>query len=375
MAFQQTYISQDRQDSIKIWAWGCSHTQRDITMDGENNIAIAIAQLSERELEFDFSFNTGDFDSGQEPPTLGISNTEAGETIVTTLDSLSDIGLTPSKLYRIAGNHDAGDANMDWFLRYLDPLGDNTAYSHVDPAIRPHPITLMGTGTWHSYYIIVGKNLFLFISDRNELPYPYGRGGSVVEGGHPSGAITLETWEWMQEVILNNKDKNIFVVTHQNPRNTTIGTGDNDGIIGIETNDHLHGPSGIAELSGSLGSIYDEITETADSPTSAFLDFLDANPDHTVVSWMATHSHAYLNEVLNGRGQRFDTHGVVFLNIGHLIMNHNPGASGRIIVERMSKVLEISSKNLNVKHFNHDTLGGESIGFYEPLEYNIPLKV
>lgn len=367
---QQVYLSQ-KEESFRIWAWSCSHLNADLDAASENNIEIATTQLNSEGLSFDFSFCAGDFDSHQTPPDL--TDITDGQAIVSALQSLSDIGLTPSGLYRIAGNHDAGDGDMDWFLRYIDPIGENTAYSEVNSSSRPYPITLMEAGSWHSYYVSFGKNILICLSDRNDLPYPYGRAGSVETGGHPSGAITQETWNWTKNLILNNKDKNIFIVTHQNPRNTTIGTGDGDGSIGIGTDEHLHGESGIAAGSGSLYSIYDEDLLTADSPTTAFLQFFEDNPDHTVVMWCAGHSHSYLDEVLNGRGERFDTKGVTFLNLQHLTRYHISG--GRLPTHSMSKIFEIDSKKVVVKHYNHQVIDANPVGFYAPLEHEINLKV
>src|SRR5690606_33891397 len=123
----------------------------------------------------------------------------------------------------------------------------------------------------------------------------------------------------------------------------------------------------------SLYSIYDEDTDTADSPTTQFLDFLEDNPNHTVVSWWAGHSHGYRGEILAGKSEREDVNGVAFVNVGHLTRYHI--GSGRQPTHSMSKVVEIDNNNLKIKHFSHQIISGDPIGFYEPLEYNIPLKV
>lgn len=358
----------------RVWAWSCPHLNADVTQGSQNNVEIAINQLQSENLTFDLSFCAGDYDSQQTPPTL--SNSSEGEDFVSALDNLTDLGLTHNLLDRVAGNHDAGDGNMDWYLRYIDPLGNNTSYSNVNPKTD---VVTMGVDTWHSYYRVMGKFLILYVSDRNDLPYPYGRGGSVENGGHPSGTITLETWNWMQNVILNNSDKNIIIVTHQNPRNTTIGTGDGDGSIGIEDGSNLHGESGITAGSGSLYSIYDENTMTADSPTTAFLDFFEDNPNHTVVLWCAGHSHGYMGEVLNGKGGNVEINGVNFLNLEHLTRYHI--GTGRKPTHSMSKILEFYKKKILVRHYNHQDIvsnpaGDDATqGFYESLNFEINLKV
>jgi hypothetical protein len=366
----QLYINQNTPETFNIWVWSCSHLNADLAQ-GENNITRAISQFLDLELTFDLSLCCGDFDSNQTPPTIA-GNASEGAAVVSALDNLTDIGLTQSGLYRISGNHDTGIGETGWFTRYIDPLGVNTGFSNVDENARPYPVTLMEAGSWHSYYVTFGKHLVLCLGDRNDFPEPYGRSGSPA-GGYPSGAISLETWEWAKTVILTNKDKNIIVMTHQNPRNTTIGTGDGDGSIGIGTLENLHGESGIALGSGSLYSIYDEDLTTADSPTTQFVDFLKDNPGHTVVAWFAGHSHSDLAEVLNGRGESLDAFGVKFINVGHLTRYHI--GAGRQPCDSMSKIFEFSNTKLIVKHFNHQIIGANPIGFYAPLEHSIDLKV
>lgn len=367
----QKYISHKTPNFFRIGAFSCPHHNADL-YQGEDNLIRYFTHLENTGLDFDFITCNGDWDSNQVPPTIANNSTE-GLQIITSLDDISRIGLTHSHVYSLSGNHDGGEGEMEWYLEYIDPLGENTSVSKIDNNLRPYPITFMEAGSWHSYYITFGKNLMMFISDRNELIYPYGRDSSPEVGGHPSGTITLQTWNWMKSVILNNKDKNIFIKTHQNPRFTTIGTGDGDGRIGYSTGMQLHGFSGIPLLSGSLGSIYDEDTLTAESPTSAFLDFLRDNPSHTVVNWDAGHSHGYQNETVNGRGERYTIHGVNFQNVQHLTRFHTSAA--RSPTQSMSKVYEISDYDFKVRHYNHESIGGEPIGFNNALEYTIPLKV
>ncbi len=360
----QIYINQNTAQDFKIWAWGCSHLKTDLS-HSENNIEDALAQISSYGFDFDFSINTGDFDGNQTFPTLVAPFPAEGADIVTEFDTQTGFR---DKLYLISGNHDCGDAEMDWFLRYLDPKRENTSFSNADINAFLYTPTYMNGTDWHSYYIEFGRNLILFISDRNDLPFPYGRGGSVITGGHPSGSITLETWNWMKSTILANTDKNIFVVTHMNPRNTTIGSPDGDGVCG-----NFHGTSGISDGSGSLYSIYDEDLMSADSPTDAILDFLRDNT-HSVVAWFATHTHTFLDEFYNSRGVRYDIHGVSFINIGHLNRWHNN--TGRRPMESGSKFITISNNNIKIEHFIHVLTNGTPSGtIHTPLEYNIPLKV
>lgn len=351
-------------DEFKIWAWACSHQESDLN-NGRDSIGEAITQVDgENGFEYDFAINAGDFGSRQAAPTLD-NATDEGETIVASLETSKK---ARGKMYSIAGNHDAGDYNMNWFLRYIDPLGENTSYSGVDSNDNPYQINLMGADTWHSYYIKFNKHLIVFLSDRNELPYPYGRGDSPVPGGLPSGTISLETWNWFKNLVLTNANRNIYVLSHMNPRNTTIGTPDTDGVDG-----DFHSDNGIGAGSGGIYSIYDESNDTSLDGSDSILDFFRDNPNHTVVNWMAGHSHAYLNETYRGRSEVYTIHGVTFMNIGHLTVYHTNAT--RPTPDPTSKLLTIKGNNLNVKTYLHEIADGNPIGFYPANEFNIKLKV
>lgn len=357
-------IQNSKRKIIKIWAWSCAHLKADLA-HGRNSITKAFNQIEgEDGFEYDFSINAGDFDSNQTPPDLE-NEIQEGEDIVNAFKASSK----PRGVhYTIAGNHDAGSGQTDWFLRYIDPLGENTEYSEVNSADAPYKINLMKEGSWHSYYFKFDKYMFVMLSDRNEIKYPYGRENTPETGGHPSGTLTLETWEWFKALVLNNTDKNIFVLTHMNPRNTTLGTPDYDGV-----NSDLHGSSGIPAGSGSIYSIYDEDTQTSIDGTDIILDFLEDNPQHTIISWMAGHSHAYLDEVYNGRSAVYVNHNVTFLNIGNLTNYHTGGS--RPNPDPDSRLLTLDGRNFTVETWLHEIANGNPIGFYHPNKLEIPLKV
>lgn len=150
---------------------------------------------------------------------------------------------------------------------------------------------------------------------------------------------------------------------------TTIGTPDGDGDAS-----KLHGVSGITYGNGGIYSIYNE--DDPDLSINAqedILNFFRDNPDHTVVTWMAGHSHAYLDETYNGRGDRYDIHGVTFYNIGHLTVYHTDGT--RPLVDPMSNLMTIDGNTVNFKLYLHKAVGVNPIGFYTPKEFEINLKV
>ncbi len=96
--------------------------------------------------------------------------------------------------YHVGGNNDENSVLNDgvaidneYYRKIIDPAGEFTGISGVDNTRRSFPVT----GTYERYFFDVGNLRCLFLSDRNDLPAPYGRG----EGGfYVDGAITLETY-------------------------------------------------------------------------------------------------------------------------------------------------------------------------------------
>jgi len=71
------------------------------------------------------------------------------------------------------------------------------------------------------------------IADRNDAPYPHGRGGSPESGGHPSGAWYHEALDWLAQQLSSHASyMNCIVVSHTPPRDTVIGTGLNGAAFG-----------------------------------------------------------------------------------------------------------------------------------------------
>ena len=138
------------------------------------------------------------------------------------------------QVYNIAGNHDAsphghpaneGKETNWWFRKWCDPVGEHTETSGVDLKKRPYPID----GTWERYTFKLGNIRFLMMGDRNDLPYPVGRRASG--GASPAGAVTPETFAWWTSHVESaGKDEIIITGAHHMLRETTVGSGDYEGV-------------------------------------------------------------------------------------------------------------------------------------------------
>jgi hypothetical protein len=135
--------------------------------------------------DWDIAINAGDTSGAQRLPL-----DEEGQEIVRQFRTLKKH--KREDIYDICGNHDRGgldEPDAWWFQKWLDPLGQHTKFSDVNPARRPYPIN----GTWERYSFRVGNILFLMMSDRNEPSQRIGRG---TLGGNPGGVVSGETFAW-----------------------------------------------------------------------------------------------------------------------------------------------------------------------------------
>ena len=128
--------------------------------------------------------------------------------------------------YDVCGNHDRSgiDAEKNWWWhKWLDPMGEFSSHSGVDASKRTYPTS----GTWERYSFQVGNVLFLMMSDINE---PTQRPGRDLLGGNPGGVVSGETFEWWKNMVESNQDKIIVSTHHYMLKNTTVASGEWEGM-------------------------------------------------------------------------------------------------------------------------------------------------
>ena len=227
------------------------------------------------------------------------------------------------QVYNIAGNHDASPyghpANVGketnwWFRKWADPVGEHPETSGIDPKKRPYPIE----GTWERYTFKVGNICFLMMSDRNDLPYPIGR--KVTGGASPAGAVTEETFAWWKQMVEASRDDIIVSCHHHMLRETTVGSGDYEGVKknpdGSYRRGKYHGADGAPEGASYLYFVGDK------PKAQAFESYLAAHPG-TVDMWFGGHTHTDPDDVLNGRSHIERKWGVSFVNCAQLSKFHS----------------------------------------------------
>lgn len=276
---------------FRLWAIGDAHVGTD-TKKKRESLADAIRQSEQGgkngapPFEWDIAINVGDFSGNQGPPDDAEGLEVVKQYSVATKHRREDF-------YDIAGNHDASDQQW-WFRKYVDPLGENTASSGMDPKRRRYPVI----GSWERYEFRIGNLLFLMMSDRNDLPPPMGRGK---RGGFPAGAVTKETFAWWQQRVESNRDSIVISAAHHMLRETTVASGDWEGLIKLPDGTikgRYHGHN--AEV-GSAGEGASYLYFLDDKPKAmAFEHYLEANPG-AIDLWFGGHTHTNPDDNFNGR--------------------------------------------------------------------------
>jgi hypothetical protein len=328
MAYNQIAPQQIRNE-FRLALFGCNHELADYN-NGRDSIAEGFKALSFNGILCNLAFMHGDYSSHQEPIETPTHDSD-GTRVASKLNSLS---INRHNVYSVLGNHDWGKLNCNWFRKWIDTFGENTASSGVNNSLRPYPIIRNGTEVDH-YAIIVRNNLFLMIGDYNGVDSPIGR-NSLVDGGYPSGAMSRKAWDFMKAQIALHPTKNVFVHAHHLLKDTTIATGDNEGFNG-----NFHGTSGKQISSGRLDDIYDDSNQTSVS-ADEIITWMDNNSGK-IFMWCGSHSHVEINQTYAGRGQYISKHGTHFLNVGALSRYH----AGRDSLARIM-LFQNGSTELNI---------------------------
>ncbi|MHB8900585.1 MAG: metallophosphoesterase [Thermoguttaceae bacterium] len=348
--------------AFRLWAIGDAHVGTDLVRKRES-LAEAIRQSEQGgkdggpAFDWDIAVNVGDFSGNQEPPAGDEGREVARQYAAAGKHRREDF-------YDLAGNHDAsgqGQPTMEWFRKWVDPTGENTQFSGVDPKRRRFPIA----GTWERYEFRVGNILFLLMSDRNDLPVPVGRGK---RGGYPAGAVTKETFAWWRERIEANRDCIIVSAHHHMLRDTTVGSGDFEG--------------GFLKPDGSYQSVYHGYQKDGGSPEGssylfylgdqpkamAFEKYLEAHPG-AVDLWLGGHTHTHPDDTLNGRTHVERKWEVNFINCCALSRYH-----AALHSRPMSRLLTFAagSDEVRVQCYLHTNQHAPQ-GWYAPAERTIRL--
>jgi hypothetical protein len=267
---------------------------------------------------WDIALNLGDYAGFWDAPEDG-----QGREVVRQYGALKQH--RREQIYDLAGNHDASPYGAPsgegkevnwWFRKWCDPRGEHTETSLVDNAKRPYPID----GTWERYTFKLGNIRFVMMCDRNDLPYPVGR--MATGGASPAGAVTPETFEWWKDQVEKARAKDEIIISchHHMLRETTVGSGDFEGVEknpdGTYRRGRYHGADGAPEGASYLYFLGDK------PKAQAFEHYLAEHPG-AIDFWLGGHTHTFPDDVLNGRSHVERKWGVSFVNCSQLSKFHS----------------------------------------------------
>lgn len=367
---QRAYAA-GRERLFRLWATGCPHVGNDIRRrsgrQGRESLADAIRQSESPEgFAWDVALCVGDFSGHQ-----GIPPDSEGREVVRQFTALQKH--RREQFYCLGGNHDASPDNA-WFRHWIDPIGEHTQSSGVDPRRRDYPLH----GTWERYYFRIGNLLLSMMSDRNDYAPPVGR---IVDGkgrgGRPPGAVTQKTFQWWQQLVEQHVDSIHISAHHHMLKETTATSGAWEGLRRDPKTGHWRsGTHGYFPEDGQhnrgAGYLYWLVDESktpvdAHADAQAFENYLAKHPG-AIDLWIGGHSHMTPDAVVGGRThleRKWDVH---FLNCCALTRYHGGPAP-------MSRLLTFTdgSDRVKVQCYLHTSHFAPQ-GWYHEAERTIQLS-
>ena len=176
-----------------------------------------------------------------------------------------------------------------------------------------------------------------------------------------------ETFAWWQDMVAGNPDDIIISVHHYMLKNTTVASGDWEGMRKDEHGNwrtHYHGyyPEGTPHGASYLYWV------DGKEDSGAFESYLKANPG-SVAMWLGGHTHTDPDDTYGGRSHIEQKWGTWFINVGALTRWHVK----RTVVP-MSRHLTFvdGSDEVRVQCYLH-TDQYAPMGWYTPAERLIKL--
>jgi len=212
------------------------------------------------------------------------------------------------QFYNILGNHDASgpdEPTQWWFRKWIDPAGESPGSSGVRNSERPYPVR----GDWERYSFQVGNILFLMMGDRNDGGPPSGRGS---RGGYPAGKVTLETFNWWREMVEHNEDRIIITAHHHMLKDTTVASGEWEGVEG--------GYHGRFEDGAPIGASY--LYFVGDRPDACMFESYLSDHPGSIDIWLGGHTHTHPDDDYGGKTHIETRWGTTFINVAAMTKYH-----------------------------------------------------
>lgn len=316
-----TIPSGSKQDSartartFRVWVFSDGHVASNLER-GYQSLATPLRQSEgPHGFDWDIALNIGDLSGSQ-----GTPKDDEGREIVWQYGVLRKH--PREAIYDISGNHDRSGLDEPqawWWRKWIDPTGEHTQFSGVDAKKRPYPIE----GTWERYSFRVGNLLFLMMSDINEPTQKLGRGPL---GGNPAGVVSGETFRWWKSMVEENPAAIIVSAHHYVLKNTTVASGEWEGITldsasGWFTGYHGYYPAGSPHCASYLCWV------DSKQDSHAFEDVLAAVPGR-VDLWLGGHTHTAPDDTYGGKSHFERRWGTEFINVAALTKYQTAAGTG-----------------------------------------------
>lgn len=301
-------------EPFNLWVFGDCHVGTDLRFGRES--LFDVLTMSERggdqggpPFDWDIAIDIGDMSGGQDVPV-----DLEGHEVVRQFGALRDH--SRESIYNICGNHDRSGLDEDpawWWRKWIDPTGENTSYSEVDSSKRPYPIE----GTWERYGFQVGNLHFLLMSDINEPSQRIGRGDL---GGNPGGVVSGETFSWWKKQVEANREDIILSAHHYMLKDTTVASGEWEGILKDSEGNWTSGYHGYKPLGSPKGASYLYWVDSQPD-AQAFEGYLSDNPG-VVDLWFGGHTHTNPDDTSGGKSHIETRWGTTFINAAAVSRRH-----------------------------------------------------
>ncbi|MDE0165858.1 MAG: twin-arginine translocation signal domain-containing protein [Bryobacterales bacterium] len=349
-------------DTLRLWAFSDAHVGSDRRYGNRESLVEAVQQSEfgtpdgAPPFEWDLAVDLGDQSGAQHLP-----GDDEGAEVVRQFTK----GLREHKredVYSVCGNHDRSGIDEPknwWWRKWLDPMGEFTRFSGVDASKRTYPTS----GTWERYSLQVGNVLFLMMSDINE---PTQRPGRDLLGGNPGGVVSGETFAWWKNMVEANQDKIIVSTHHYMLKNTTVASGEWEGMrkgaSGLWRS-HYHGYKPLGTPRGASYLYWVDSMPDA----QAFEKYLEAHPG-AIDLWLGAHTHTYPDDTYGGKSHVETRWGVHFVNVSALARHH-----ARLTTVPMSRYFTFAGNELRARCYLH-TCDYAASGWYPKAERRLRLR-
>lgn len=345
---------------FNLWAFGDCHIGTELKY-GLRSMEDAL-RTSERggsdggpAFDWDIAIDVGDMSGGQVVP-----DDEEGEQMVEQFGVLEKH--QRESIYNVCGNHDRSGLHEPqnwWWRKWVDPMGESSKHSGIDAGKRPYPVV----GTWERYSFQLGNVLFLMMSDINEPSQTIGRGDL---GGNPAGVVSQETFDWWRDTVAANQDLIIISAHHYMLKDTTVASGEWEGMEKDENGEWRSKYHGHKPLGAPRGASY--LYFVGSKPDAqAFEKYLEAHPG-SVDMWIGGHTHTHPDDTCGGKSHIETKWGTHFVNAACISRHH-----GDLNVPK-SRLLTFSegSRDVRIRCYMH-TSEFMSQGWYEGAERTVKL--